>query len=81
MNFEEEAFLRVQAVHHAGLKMCLVTLEEERAEVKRLREALELIAYSSSDCPPGEEPESFYYSQMTKSIGTAARAIRRYSKE
>lgn len=40
MTPEEEAFLRVQAVHHAGLRQCLDTLDTERAKSEAFRHAL-----------------------------------------
>ena len=41
-----------------------------------LRSALELIAGSGLDCPAAADPEAFYRYQATRSIGTAARALK-----
>ncbi len=45
------------------------------AEAPNMYEVLEYIATEGSDCPPNEEPATFYRNQLLACIGHAARAI------
>lgn len=63
-----------QKACQAGAKAILRVAELE-AEIARLLDALNKIAYSGTDCPPGMLREEFDHIQHRQCIGIAANAL------